>query len=111
MNQIDASKYLDLNKFWEISQESNDTVTYSTRQRALNALIEILKKYQHEKCFPNQMSKIDFMNLALENIAGGRSMYTSINFLQSLILTYPRDNANGARNYSQQYQGNRQPEA
>ena len=53
------------------------------------------------------MSKIDFMNVALENIANNTSMYTSINFLQSLILTYPRESAQGGRNYSQQSYGGR----
>lgn len=48
----------------------------------------------------NQMSKIDFMNLALENIANNNSMYTSITFLQSLIITYPRESSSGGRNYS-----------
>ena len=102
--QIDASKYLDLNKFWQISLDINAGTTQKTRQKALAALIDILKKYQREKCFLNQMSKVDFMNLALENISNNTCMYTSINFLQSLIMTYPRDSGNG-RNYSQQYQG------
>ena len=49
------------------------------------------------------MSKIDFMNLALENMVNNNSMYKSINFLQQLIMTYPRDSSHGARNYSQNY--------
>ena len=48
------------------------------------------------------------MNQALENITNNKSMYTSINFLQKLILTYPRDNnRDGGRNYSQQSYGGR----
>lgn len=90
-NQIDASKYLNLNKFWQISQDSNTELSYQTRQRALTNLIEILKKYAAQPSFTNQMTKIDFMNLALENISNNVSMYTSCQFLQSLILTYPRD--------------------
>ena len=106
-SQIDASKYLDLNKFWQISQDSNTSVPQQTRQRALANLIEILKKYQNERCFSNQMSKIDFMNLALENVANNKSMYTSIKFLQSLIMTYPKESMGGGRNYSQQSYGGR----
>ena len=63
------------------------------RQRAMACLIDILKKYSHEKQFQNHMSRIDFMNLALENIANSKSMYTSINFIKSLIMTYPRENS------------------
>ena len=75
---------------------------FGTRQRALNALIEIMQKSQNEKPFTGQKRKVDFMNQALENITTNKSMYTSINFLQRLIQTYPRDtNRDGGRNYSQ----------
>jgi len=45
------------------------------------------------------MSKTDFLNLALQNIGNHCSIYTSISFLQSLIMIYPRESQSG-RNYS-----------
>jgi len=45
------------------------------------------------------MRKVDFMNLALENISCNRSIYTSVNFLQRLILTYPRDSQSNRQQY------------
>ena len=66
--QIDSTKYLDLNKFWQISQDSNSAVPEKTRNKALACLIEILEKFQGEKPLPGQMTKLDFLNLARENI-------------------------------------------
>ena len=34
------------------------------------------------------------MNLALQNIVKQNSMYISVNFLKSLIMTFPRDGNN-----------------
>ena len=44
--QIDSSKYLDLDKFWQIAQESNTSVLLKTKDLALNSLIEILQGQQ-----------------------------------------------------------------
>ena len=82
---------------------------YATRQKALACLIDILERNQHEKPFPNQMTKVDFMNLALESIQNQQSVFTAINFLMDLIKTFPRESH---RNYNQGYggRGNPQPE-
>ena len=67
--QIDASKYLDLNKFWQIGQESNTAVSQKTKDLALQCLIDILHgKHIPRVPFQNQLGKVDFINLALQNM-------------------------------------------
>ena len=102
---LDASKYVDLNKFWIISQDENQDVPIKTKHLALTSLIEILQKYYREaKNFVNLPTKFEFMNLALTNIVKQNSMYISVNFLKNLILTFPRDSVMEGRNYNNRNQ-------
>ena len=65
---IDATKYLDLNTFWLISQDENSEVPMKIMQLALSTPIEILQKYYRDKQIANLPNKIEFMNKALTNI-------------------------------------------
>ena len=90
---IDASEFLSLQKFWEIGQETNK-INPKTRDLALNCLIEILQNnVQIEKPFLNQPNKHTFIQLALNNMDESRSVYTSVEFLRKLLLTFKPDNS------------------
>jgi len=91
---IDCADYCSLHKFWEIGQESNK-IERKTRELALTALIEILQQncqLYDSRPLVNQPNKLTFIQLALNNMAESNSVFTSIEFLRKILLTYKPDN-------------------
>lgn len=87
IEQIDDSKFFDLTLFWDIAQQSNVNTNHKTKELSLSSLIEILKICQSYKI----ELKDYFINLAIENIQRGETVYFSIVFFQNLLSTYPHD--------------------
>ena len=79
--------YYDLMMFWDVAQDANQWASHRTKELALTSLIEVLKFGQTYK----SDIRDQFVQLALDNIKKGDSVYFAIGFLQQLLGTYPHD--------------------
>lgn len=94
-------EFLSLHKFWEIGQETNK-IHPKTRDLALKSLIEILQNNSNQlRPFNNQPNKLTFIQLALTNLNESSSIYTTLEFLRKILLTFKPDNS-GQQIYNSQ---------
>lgn len=79
--------FYNLMMFWDVAQDANTWASHRTKELALKSLIDVLKLGQTYK----SDIRDQFVQLALDNIKKGDSVYFAIGFLQQLLGTYPHD--------------------
>lgn len=87
LNEIDDSRFFNLLLFWDIAQDSNVHASNRTKELALSALIEVLGRTTGY----NSTMRDPFIQLTIDNIQRGETVYFSVGFFLKLLGTYPRD--------------------
>ena len=88
-NEIDDKMFFNLHIFWEIAQDSNVHVNNRTKDLALNSLIEVLSRATSY----NNSIRDPFIQLTIENIQRGDTIFFSVGFFLKLLGTYPNDDS------------------